>query len=225
MQRVNIINVTDKGELIMSNEVEKENSTVEENSARETQNYTYSDYVKLIEIENKAIADFDNQIEKVAKDIEDLELQIDLEETKKLNEIKAKYEQAIALKRSKETELEGLTQEANRKRAYLEELKSDSGEASISNNGVYPISVEKTETKKEEAITIGEISFSVEEGATFNYQEVTRIIKALKDISRDGSRQFIDENIDYLDNNSKQRIIKELDLDPIEDKLAFLDDV
>jgi len=65
----------------------------------------------------------------------------------------------------------------------------------------------------------------VEEGVTFNYQEVTRIIKALKDISRDGSRQFIDENIDYFDNNSKQRIIKELDLDPIEDKLAFLDDI
>ena len=208
----------------MSNEVEKENSTVEENGGRETQNYTYSDYVKLIEIENKAITDFDNRIEKVAKDIEDLDLQIDLEETKKLNEIKVKYEQAIALTRSKETQLEDLTQEADRKRAYLEELKSDSEEAPISNNGVYPISVE-TETKKEETITIGEISFSVEEGVTFNYQEVTRIIKALKDISRDGSRQFIDENIDYFDNNSKQRIIKELDLDPIEDKLAFLDDI
>lgn len=87
--------------------------------------FTYNDYLKLIESEEKAIADLDNDIEAVESELEDVELSIDLAEAAKLNKIKSVYETLVATREDKEDRLEELERTLNERRGYLNSLRED----------------------------------------------------------------------------------------------------
>ena len=87
--------------------------------------FTYNDYLKLIESEEKAIADLDNDIEAVESELEDVELSIDLAEAAKLNKIKSVYETLVATREDKEDRLEKLERKLNERRGYLNSLRED----------------------------------------------------------------------------------------------------
>ena len=87
--------------------------------------FTYNDYLKLIEGEEKVIADLDKDIEAVESELEDVELSIDLEEAARLNKIKSVYETLVATREDKEDQLEELERALNERRGYLNSLRED----------------------------------------------------------------------------------------------------
>ncbi|MEM8720989.1 MAG: hypothetical protein AAGE84_17110 [Cyanobacteria bacterium P01_G01_bin.39] len=112
---------------------ENENLIIEniiENETMETileRDLTYSDYLALIETEEKAIADIDNDIEVVESELEDINISIDLEEAKRLNLIKEVYEEVVNKRKEKEARLEKLEIELDERRNYLNSLNNSLG--------------------------------------------------------------------------------------------------
>ena len=88
---------------------------------------TYSDYLSLIETEEKVIADIDNDIEVVESELEDINISIDLEEAKRLNLIKEVYNEVVNKRKEKEARLEKLEIELDERRNYLNSLNNSLG--------------------------------------------------------------------------------------------------
>ena len=86
---------------------------------------TYSDYLALIENEEKAIEELDNDIEAVESELEDVEISIDLAEAERLNQVRAVYEALITTRQGKEVKLERLEGTLNERRSYLNSLRED----------------------------------------------------------------------------------------------------
>jgi len=86
---------------------------------------TYNDHLKLIESEEKVIADLDNDIEAVESELEDVELSIDLAEAARLNKIKSVYEGLVTTREAKEAKLEELEATLDERRGYLNSLRED----------------------------------------------------------------------------------------------------
>ena len=86
---------------------------------------TYSDYLRMIEAEEKVIEELDNEIEAVKSDLEDVEISIDLAEERQrllLNKIKSVYSEVVNRRKDKEARLEELEKVLNERREYLSSL-------------------------------------------------------------------------------------------------------
>ena len=86
---------------------------------------SYGDYLALIESEEKAIAELDNDIETVERELEDTNIAIDLAEAERLNQVRLLYEAVVSRKKEKEAHLEKLETELNKRRNYLHSLRED----------------------------------------------------------------------------------------------------
>ena len=86
---------------------------------------TYSDYLQMIEAEEKVIEELDNEIEAVESELEDVKISIDLAEERQrllLNQIKSVYSDVVNRRKDKETRLEELEEVLNERREYLSSL-------------------------------------------------------------------------------------------------------
>ena len=83
---------------------------------------TYSDYLQMIEAEEKVIEELDNEIEAVDSELEDVEISIDLAEVERLNKIKSVYSDVVNRRKDKETRLEELEKVLDERREYLSSL-------------------------------------------------------------------------------------------------------
>ena len=155
-----------------------------ENEIMETvleRDLTYSDYLALIETEEKVIADIDNDIEVVESELEDINISIDLEEAKRLNLIKEVYEGIVIRRKDKEKRLEKLEIELDERRNYLNSLNNSLGvytseddeidrEAEVKDDIDSLTSSMDTHIEKEQ-------SSDVIEGMTENFNEVDVVKK------------------------------------------------
>ena len=107
-------------ELIIKNTIEDE--IMETTVKRE---YTYADYLGMIEAEEKVVEELDNEIENYESELEDVEISIDLAEAERLNKIKTTYEAVVNRRKKKETKLEKLEEVLEERRAYLNSLRED----------------------------------------------------------------------------------------------------
>ena len=87
--------------------------------------YTYAEYLRMIEAEEKIIEELDNEFENVESELEDIEVAIDLAEAARLSKIKSVYEEVINRRKEKEAELEQLEQTLDERRSYLNSLRED----------------------------------------------------------------------------------------------------
>ena len=87
--------------------------------------YTYADYIRMIEAEEKIIEELDNEVENVESELEDIEVAIDLAEAARLSKIKSVYEEVISRRKEKEAKLEELESELEGRRNYLHSLRED----------------------------------------------------------------------------------------------------
>ena len=87
--------------------------------------FTYHDYLKLIEGEEKVIEELDNEIENVEGELEDIEISIDLAEAERLNKIKSVYEALVSTRQGKEAKLEELEERLDERHGYLNSLREN----------------------------------------------------------------------------------------------------
>ena len=83
---------------------------------------TYSDYLQMIEAEEKVIEELDNEIEAVESELEDVEISINLAEAERLSKIKSVYSEVVNRRKDKEARLEELEKVLNERREYLRSL-------------------------------------------------------------------------------------------------------
>ena len=107
-------------ELIIENIIQEE--IMESVKEREL---SYSDYLALIESEEKAIADLDNDIETVESELENINIAIDLAEAERLNQVRLLYGEVVSRRKDKEAQLEKLEIELEGRRDYLNSLRED----------------------------------------------------------------------------------------------------
>jgi len=107
-------------ELIIENIIQEE--IMESVKEREL---SYSDYLALIESEEKAIAELDNDVKACEVELEDINISIDLAEAERLNKIKSVYAEVITRREHKEAQLEELESELEERRNYLHNLRED----------------------------------------------------------------------------------------------------
>ena len=107
-------------ELIIENIIQEE--IMESVKEREL---SYSDYLALIESEEKAITDLDNDIETVESELENINIAIDLAEAERLNQVRLLYGEVVSRRKDKEAQLEKLEIELEGRRDYLNSLRED----------------------------------------------------------------------------------------------------
>ena len=114
-------------EFINENIIEEEimETVIERELPEQREGLTYSDYLQMIEAEEKVIEELDNEIEAVKSDLEDVEISIDLAEERQrllLNKIKSVYSEVVNRRKDKEARLEELEKVLNERREYLRSL-------------------------------------------------------------------------------------------------------
>ena len=116
-------------ELIIENTIEDE--IMEVVTEKE---YTYAEYLRMIEAEEKIIEELDNEIENCENELEDIEISIDLAEAERLNKIKSVYQTVINRRKEKAVKLEKLEEVLEERRAYLHSLREEDEIEQMSND-------------------------------------------------------------------------------------------
>ena len=115
-----VFNCLSDEEEIIENIIEEENmeTTVKENKTE----YTYANYLQMIEAEEKVIEKLNTDIEAYEAELEDINISIDLAEAERLNKIKSVYSDVVNRRKDKETRLEELEELLDERREYLSSL-------------------------------------------------------------------------------------------------------
>lgn len=85
-------------------------------------------YKELIEVEKQKLEEIRSIKEKTEEELENLNIAIEFEEAKQLSELKAQYDEICSTVESETAEYETLRIEVEKRRAYLNTLKSDNKE-------------------------------------------------------------------------------------------------